>query len=382
VGFEWFIVRRDGRLPGGFRRLSNIITAVGVALGVACLIVVLSVVNGFHYEIKEKILKWNPDVIITKFFNEPFENPDSIIKIVKKNIKGIKNIYPYIFTKGVIKSDYAQEGVMIKAYPTDTLQGLALGKSLSDVLKVIAGDTVKLFGFPLSKKSRLLLKTRKYKVDKIFDTGLYDYNVSLTFMSLRDAQKFFGLKNKVTGIEMKLENPYDADKVRDILNDVLPYPFRAVSWTEVNSTLFSALKLEKTTLFILLTLIIVVACFAISASMLMLVTRKSREIGVLKALGATNKSILKLFTLRGLLIGLKGIVCGTALGYVLCVLLKKYHFVKLPAEIYNVMTLPVKMRWQDFLLVCGIALILVLISAVYPAKKAAELMPAEVLRYE
>ena len=241
---------------------------------------------------------------------------------------------------------------------------------VGDSVEVVTGD----------KKG----KTIPLRIGGIFTTGMYDYDMHLTLSRMETAQQVAGGKEPAlpTGIGVRLDQAVRAPEIQKRLRQALGVPYWVVSWMDMNSNLFAALKLEKVTMFLILTLIVLVACFNIIATLLMMVVSKTKEIGILKAVGATNAGVRGVFTLAGLLIGLAGTALGTGIGLGLCALLKKYQFVQLPAEIYYIDRLPVKLDVQDAATVIAAALAISWVVCLYPAWVAARLEPAHALRYE
>jgi lipoprotein-releasing system permease protein len=223
---------------------------------------------------------------------------------------------------------------------------------------------------------------RKLKVAGIFNSGMYEYDFKLMFVPLATAQDILGAKDKVTGVAVKLDNIYLADQVRGELARVLGPNFFIKTWMQLNENFFAALKLEKITMFIILTLIILVAAFNIASTLIVMVVEKTKDIGILKAIGATSKRVRKIFIYEGLMIGTAGTFLGASAGIFLAYLLKKYQFIKLPA-IYSIERLPVSVvLWPDMVLIILAAMLITLVSTIYPASKAGKLKPVEALRYE
>ncbi|MDH5767751.1 MAG: FtsX-like permease family protein, partial [Nitrospirota bacterium] len=245
------------------------------------------------------------------------------------------------------------------------------------------GDTVNIIS-PIGEIGPLgmLPKMKQFKVIATFEVGMFEYDTNLVLTDLKSAQEFFGLKEDITGIEVRLNDIYKASNVRESIQKKLGFPFYVRDWMQMNRNLFSALKLEKFAMFVILILIILVASFNIVSTLIMNVIEKSREIAILKAMGATNKGIMNIFMFQGLFIGLFGTIIGIAGGYLLGYILNTYQIIKLPADVYYLSHLPVKMKLFDFLTVSVSAIFISFIATLYPAWQAAKLNPVEPLRYE
>ncbi len=216
----------------------------------------------------------------------------------------------------------------------------------------------------------------------LIQSGMYEYDNTLAYVDLAVAQQFLGIGDSVTGIEVRVKDIYRAGEIAEAMKKSLGPPYYVNDWIRMNSNFFSALKLEKVVMFVILTLIILVAAFNIVSSLTMLVMEKGRDIAILKAMGATTASIRKIFVLEGFLIG----ICGTGLGVLggcfLCNLLKRYKFIDLPSDVYHISKLPVKMESLDLAAIAFAAICISLLATLYPSRKAARLDPAEALRYE
>jgi lipoprotein-releasing system permease protein len=223
---------------------------------------------------------------------------------------------------------------------------------------------------------------KKFRIAGFFEAGMYEYDSSLAFISLRSAQEFFKMGDAVTGIESRIRNIYSANEVARSISRLLDVPYYARDWMQMNRNLFSALKLEKIVMFIILTLIILVASFNIISNLIMIVIEKGREIAIMKAMGATRRGIMSIFMLHGLIIGIAGTIAGVAGGYILCYLLKTYRFISLPGDVYYLDYLPVRIDMWDFITVPVAALLISFIATLYPSWQAARLDPVEPLRYE
>jgi lipoprotein-releasing system permease protein len=228
----------------------------------------------------------------------------------------------------------------------------------------------------------MIPKAKKFIVTGIFEMGMFEYDANLAITELNIAQDFFGYGNKITGIQLKLKNIYEANIISEKLTKELGGNLYVKDWMRMNRNLFSALKLEKFAMFIILTLIVIVASFNIISMLMVNVTEKQREIAILKSIGATDKLIRKIFISQGLIIGFVGTFIGLIGGLLLCEIIKSYEIIKLPADVYYLNKLPVKVKVLDVVIILVSALIISLISTVYPAHKASKINPVEILRYE
>jgi lipoprotein-releasing system permease protein len=222
---------------------------------------------------------------------------------------------------------------------------------------------------------------KKFKVVGLFDSGMYDYDTSFAYVSIEAAQQLLRLGRSVHGIEVKVDDIYNVDKISKSILKRVGSAYWTQDWMQMNKNFFSALKLEKTVMFIILVLIILVAAFNIISTLIMMVMEKNKDIAILKSMGATSKSIMKIFMLDGLVIGVVGTILGIMGGSALCFLLKRYEFVKLPSDVYYISTLPVKVQVVDVTLIALCAVAISFFATLYPAYQASRLDPAAAIRY-
>ncbi len=395
-------------LRGRGRRVVSGTTAIavgGVFVGVAAIIIVLSVENGFHKELKDRILGATPHVVVTQlnYAPLPYAGPDDTLQTRITRIPGVLRVAPFVYAKTLIRSENGVEGVVIRGIDpgqeseiTDIggtvveggfrfdSAGVVLGVELARVLGLTVGDRINLaspFGgtnTPLG----FVPRTRYFRVAGIFDCGMYEYNSSFVYLSLADIQQFLGMEGSITGYEVRVRDVYASSAIAKRIMITLGYPFRATDWIAQNRNLFTALRLEKVVTFIVLVLIVLVAAFNIVGMLMMMVMRKTREIGILKAIGARPQTVTAIFIAAGGIIGIIGTTLGAAFGFIISWALNHYRIVSLPGDVYFIKNLPVQMQWQDFAIVCSAALLITFAATVYPALRAARLVPLEAIRYE
>lgn len=375
-----------------FISIISVISILGVAIGVMALIIVLAVMTGFDRDLKDKIVGNYSHISVSadSGIREYFALRNALLKVAHVQAAS-PNIQGQVFvTNGSRIFAMGLKGIDINTEPTVTkIKDYLLTGRLQD----LTGDSV-IIGRELSLLSGLSIgdslnvisplgKTYALKIVGLFNSGMYEYDTSLLFVNLKKAQEVFGLPDSAGEIAVKLDNIYLAEEVKKDLQNLLGYNYTVRTWIQKNPNFFAALKLEKLTMFIILTLIILVACFNIVSTLVVMVTEKIKDIGILKAVGMSSGSIKRIFTLEGLLIGLFGVILGLAAGLTSCLLLNKYQFIKLPADIYYIDHLPVSLEWwPDILVIILSAMAIAFISTLYPAHKAAGLNPVEALRYE
>ena len=374
-----------------FISLVSVIAMGGVALGCAALIVVLSVMSGFGAELREKIIGTNMHLVVEGRDGLPYP-----IKLQEQlaAVPHVQGVSPYIAGEAILRTQDRLMGVVVRGIDPATEssvtqiakylhgQPLALsprqvliGRELATIMGVGVGQTVSLIA-PVDG-------TRyDIQIGGIFESGMYEYDARLIYVHLHTAQAMFGLAGRVTGLGLRLDDVNQADATATAVARLLPPVFQVRTWMAMNRNLFDALQLEKMAMFVILTLIVIVAAANIVATLLMMVMERTKDIGILKSVGATSRSIQCIFTCEGLLIGGIGTLVGVALGVGVCVLQKTYGIVRLPGSIYYLDVLPVQLRWADALAVGGSALVISLLATSYPAWQAARMHPVEALRYE
>ena len=393
MSFEWLVAERylwsKRRHP--FVGVVSAISMVGIAVGVAALIVVLAVMNGFDADMKARIIGLRAHLIIEK--NGEFREAAAVAgKLLSSG--AVKGAAAYIEGQALLQTGDWGTGVIVRGVDTraekkvsrfyeyvkqgtlsDRPDGIVVGNELASRAGLKVGSPVQLATQAMDKPAALV-------VEGIFSTGMFEYDSNLAFVNLKNAQAFFGMGSAVSGLSLYLDDADHADAAKREIRRALGSPYEVKSWMDLNQTLFSALKLEKFVMFLILALIILVASLNIAGSLTILVMDKTKDVGVLRALGAAPASLVKIFAMDGLVLGLLGAGSGFLVGCGVCWLLKTYSFVTLPKEIYYIERLPVRMDPADTLWVLAVAVGLSFLSALYPAVTAGRLDPVKALRYE
>ncbi|GAB4188975.1 MAG: lipoprotein-releasing ABC transporter permease subunit [Calditrichia bacterium] len=411
MNFEFFIAKRyfKAKRKTGFISIITYVSIVGVAIGVAALIIVLSVMNGFESEVRTRLINSEAHLRLRKFHTEPITEYKDILDSLKK-IDQIVGATPTIVKEGVIRSKDGNQPVIVKAVDTTTLKnvfpvdqyelsgkfsfegvelngrtypGIILGRYLAENLYALnPGKIVTLVIIPEDASLMTPPRIKQFIVNGIVETGYYEYDKLLAMISLEEGQKFFQQKHSVSWIEIKIKDYLEASQIGKKIEDMLGYPFMTLTWFDMNRNLFSWITIEKWGTFVVLSLIIMVAAFNIISSLIMIVMEKTKEIGILKSMGTASGSIMRIFLFEGLLVGVIGAGIGTILGFLICFLQIKFGIISLPADVYIINKLPVEMHIADFIAIISAALILCLLASVYPAYKASKLNPVEAIRYE
>lgn len=410
MSFEFFIGGRYLRVrqKQAFISLITILSVIGVMVGVMALIVVIAVMAGFENDLKSRILGVESHVVVMRYGGSFSEYPE-VLRHIKK-IDGVKGAAPFIYTQVMLKSSSGVSGAVLKGIDpkaegriiknlqllllrngeledknseySDKDSGIILGKELAEKLRVSKGDKIYLIS-PAGMISPVgyLPSMKQYVVQDIFESGIHDYDESLAYINIKEAQRILRMNDSITGIEVNVNDIYNARNVAQKIIDDLGFPYWARDWMQMNKNLFSALKLEKTVMFIILTLIVLVAALNIASSLIMMVMEKTKDIAILKAMGATDMSIRKIFVFKGMIIGTAGTGMGVGAGYILCKLLEKYKFIDLPGDVYYITTLPVRLIASDVLTIAASALIICFLATLYPAHQASKLNPVEAIRH-
>jgi lipoprotein-releasing system permease protein len=381
-------------------------SAAGVTVGVAVMIIVLSVVNGFEKEVVDRIVGTNAHVVVMRY-EEGIEDYGELTERVE-GAEHVLGASPFVFTKAMVTANAVTDGIALKGVdlrgerrvttvadridpPLETidqdgeeLQGIVLGKHLARSLRVSPGDVVSLTSPTAGSRSPLgmIPRIKKFRLAGLFESGMYDYDSSLGFVSIPGAQDFLRSEDVVTGIQVKVDDKERAPEIADaILEHIGGFPYWTQNWIELNGNLVAWMRNEKVVMWLLLLLIILVAAFNIITSLIMAVMEKTRDIGVLKSMGASSRSVMKIFVLQGLMVAGLGTAVGNALGLLGCFALSKYKLT-LPADVYFVDTLPVQVEWPDVMGIAAAAIFIGFVATLYPSWRAARLAPVEAIRHD
>ncbi|MEE4356236.1 MAG: lipoprotein-releasing ABC transporter permease subunit [Desulfococcaceae bacterium] len=404
MSFEYFIGRRylRSRQKHTFISMITVLSAIGVSLGVMVMIIVIAVMSGAESELRTRMLGVTAHVLVSRH-GGTFTGYENLEKRIRA-VPGVRALSPYIYAQAMLRSpanitgavlrgiDPESAGKVIRTLPEASLKelgqknadspvpGIILGKELAALLQTREGELISLT-LPGSGAMNLVPAMRRFRVVGMYQSGLYEFDKSLAYIHLEDARKILGSPDALSGIEVRVSDIYNAGEIAKTIVSVLGFPYWAQDWMQMNRNIFSALRLQKVVMFIILTLIVIVAAFNIASSLIMMVMEKTRDIAILKAMGATDAGIRRIFVFKGMLIGAGGTFFGVTGGALVCFLLKKYKFIKLSTKVYLFPHLPVSLQTGDVLLIVAGTLLICFLATMYPAQKAARMNPADTLRY-
>jgi lipoprotein-releasing system permease protein len=409
IAWRYLRSRRGSKLLS----LISIIAIGGVLVGVSALIVIIGVMNGLQHDLREKILVGSPDIRVLSY-GEDLKITDwpQVLEKVRKQ-PGVVTAAPFVLTEALMTAghDYAGGVYVVGLQPqargvpdvttirshavsgdfrfasTDGQhRGVVLGKLLAARFNKWPGDSINLLSAGGGKMNPVtggfVPRVERFEVTGIVSTGMYEYDNAYAFVALDKAQLLAGLGAGVTGIEVKTADRWQAAGIASRLVGALGWPYRTVDWEEQNHSLFQALKLEKLGMGVILLLIVLVAAFNIVSTLTMVVADKTKEIGILKAMGMPARSIRRIFFLQGLVIGVVGTVLGLVLGFGAALALDKYQFIKLDAQVYFIDHLPVSTQPMDVMWIVIASIAIAAIATVYPSVQASRLFPIEAIRHE
>ncbi len=382
----------------------SIISLIGITVGVSALLITLAVMNGFQYGLKEKILQTTPHIVILKVANKFWESEYKDVAKKIKNIKDIQDFEPFIYSQALASVGKNVQSVFIRGVLPEKdrrIMGVdkkivkgnyedffkpktaIIGQELAFILNINIGDKINLIS-PFGKRTPFgyMPNIMPVKVVAFANFGMYEYDSSYVSLNLKDAQKLLNMENQITGVQIKLNDPYKAEEVASKLENMFPFPFLIRTWIDLNKSLFQALKFEELAMFLVIALIVLVASFNISSLLITKSREKRKDIAIMKTIGAKNSFILKVFLWQGLIIGIAGTVLGVLIGIFVIYVADTYHLIKLNPQVYMMEYLPLKISIIDIGVVVASSLIICFISSILPAYFASKEIPAEMLRYE
>ena len=422
--YELFIGLRylKAKRKATFISIITVISTAGVALGVMALIIVLAVMTGFEEDLKEKILGTNAHIVVLKSSGEIDDYDDLVKKL--KGLSGVVAATPFIYNQVMLSTGKNVSGVVLRGIETQTdtqvtnlyksmvegklsnlnqvspppaagseppQPGVIIGKELAGHLNLGLGDAVNVIS-PMGNITPLgmIPKMKRFRVAGIFNTGMFEYDSTLAYVALGEAQSFLGMGDTVTGIQLKVTDVYNTGKIVRKINRELGFPYYARDWMQMNKNILFALKTEKMVMFIILTLIVLVAAFGIASTLFMVVMEKTKDIAILKSMGATGKSVMRIFVLEGLIIGVTGTVLGVLGGLLVALNLESIvdfiqrmtGFELFSKDVYYLDRFPSMVIPSDVLLISVTAVLISFVATLYPSWQASRMAPAEALRYE
>jgi lipoprotein-releasing system permease protein len=409
-----------------FVSIITLISIFGIFLGVAALIIVLAVMNGFEEDLRTKILGIRSHIEVTTSLSAPMKDYAAVRAEIDKT-PGVIASTPFIYTQAMLRSGNGVTGVVIRGLDTQTspkvinlgkiregslndlngvpenvlkkmpaedkyLSGIMIGKEMARNLGLFLYDTLTIISPAggIATPMGMVPRMKKFIVVGIYESGFYEYDSSLAFLSIKSCQDFLEMGDTVSGIDIVVRDIYKADAIARHIQSTLGFPFFAQNWMQMNKNLFSALKLEKRVMFIILSLIVLVAAFNIISALIMIVMEKNKDIAILKSMGATSGMIMKIFIYQGLIVGMVGTLFGSIAGLAVALNLQKislfvekiFNFKILPGDVYYLSELPSKVNYTDVVTIVIGTLLVCFLSTLYPSWKASQLDPAEALRYE
>lgn len=404
--YEFFIAKRylTAKRKQAFISVITFISVLGISIGVMALIIAIALITGFHNDVQDKILGSTAHLMVSDMTGEGIENYPDLIKEIEAT-PGVDMASPVIYDQVLIRGPYKTDGALLRGIDFDLerqsspwleemeqgqipnrdalVSGIVLGRELAYNLGAGIGDEVRVYTSAIRLSPMgLNTKVKTFEVTGIFQTGLYEFDSSSALINLKTAQKIFSLDNRVNMIQVRIAEIFKAPAMKEEVENIRPGEIYATTWMELNESLFSALKLEKKLMFLTITLIVIVAALNIIATLILMVMEKTRDIGVLKAMGANAQSIKKVFFLQGAFIGIIGTAVGTFLGLVWCWFANTFELIKVPSDIYEIAFVPFRIKFYDLLLIILVTLLISFLSTIFPAHRASKVDPVKALKYE
>jgi lipoprotein-releasing system permease protein len=406
VTFELFVARRylTARRKQAFISVITSISILGIMIGVAALVIAIALITGFQEDVQAKILGATSHIMVSDLSSEGLGGYGEIATKIRAD-KGVVSVTPVVYNEVLITGLAKSKGALLKGIDfrqelagaawlqkleagripgeNGEREGILLGRELAFTIGAEVGDTVDIVT-PSANLSPvgLLPKRKRFQVTGLFNTGLYEFDANTALISLPVAQRLFGLEGRVSFLQVKIRNIFEAAALGERIKAGLPSSVYVTTWMELNKNLFSALKLEKNIMFLTITLIVIVAALNIIATLILMVMEKTRDIGILMAMGATPLNIKRIFFYQGALIGILGTGLGVILGLAWCWLANTFELIRIPVDIYQISYVPFRLKPLDLLAIVGVTLAISFVSTLFPARRASKVDPVVALKYE
>jgi lipoprotein-releasing system permease protein len=404
--FELFVARRylTARRKQAFISVITSISVLGIMIGVAALVIAIALITGFQEDVQAKILGATSHIMVQDLSNEGLAGYRAVADKIQAD-KGVLAVTPVVYSEVLISGRAKSKGALLKGIDFSRelpgavwlqkleagvvpgqggqREGILLGRELAFTVGAQVGDLVDIVT-PSANLSPmgLMPKRRRFQVTGVFNTGLYEFDANTALVSLATAQRLLGLEDKVSFLQVKIRNIFEAPAIAERIKKGLNHTVYLTTWMELNKNLFSALKLEKNIMFLTITLIVIVAALNIIATLILMVMEKTRDIGILMAMGATPLNIRRIFFYQGALIGVLGTGLGAVLGLAWCWLANTFQLIRIPVDIYQISFVPFRLRPLDLLAIVGVTLAISFISTLFPARRASKVDPVVALKYE
>lgn len=404
--YELFVARRylTAKRKQAFISVITFISILGITIGVMALVIALALISGFQSDVQDKILGTTAHLMVSDISGEGLSEYSRLMENIQQ-LEEVIHVSPVVYDTVLLTGPYKSSGIVLRGIDfsrevdeSPWLQELErgalpgnderrpeilLGRDAAFRIGAGVGDVVNV----LSAATRLspvgpLPKTKKFRVSGIFHTGLYEYDSSTALIHLSEAQKLMGLEGKVSLLQIKIKKIFEAEKIGEKIESLLPPNAYITTWMELNRALFSALKLEKKLMFFTIALIVFVAALNIIATLILMVMEKTRDIGVLMAMGATYKQIRRIFFYQGSMIGVVGTFLGVSLGVIWCWAANTFKLIRVPVDIYQISYVPFRIQTGELLLVIGVSLLISFLSTIFPSQRASRVDPVIALKYE
>lgn len=405
MDYELFIASRylKAKRKQAFISVITFISVLGITIGVMALVIALALITGFQEDVQDKILSATSHIMVSDLSGEGLSDYPALVSELK-GIRGIQVVSPVAYDMVLVSGSFRSRGAMLKGIDFDLesrhsswlqeldsgtvpslsqAEGILLGRELAFAIGASPGNEVTV----LTSSSRLsplglFPRTKKFTVSGTFSTGLYEFDSTTALVPLPAAQKFFRLGDRISHLQIRIDDIFEAERIAGRIKQVLPPAAYVTTWMELNKSLFSALKLEKNIMFLTITLIVLVAALNIIATLILMVMEKTRDIGILMAVGATPRSIKKIFFLQGVMIGVIGTSAGAVLGLLCCWLANTFELIKVPVDIYQISYVPFHIKFIDLLIIIAVSLTISLLSTLFPSHRASRVDPVVALKYE